>query len=110
MSEGVDVFFIVYEALDDFACFWVGVGFVASAIDIVVEGAVEISHDNSMWGSARVRYGLDFFPKVVGVVFGGCVNCEDVYLGKIGEGEEEMEGVIVVVICYVGNFAAAGLA
>ena len=53
---------------------------------------------------------MDFFPKVVGVVFGGCVDCEDIYLGKIGEGEEKVEGVIVVVICYVGNFAAAGLA
>ena len=54
MSVGVDVFFIVYEALDDFACFRLGVGFVASAINLVVEGAVEFPHDNSMWGSARV--------------------------------------------------------
>ena len=48
MSEGVNKFFVVQEAIKYFSWFGVWVGFVAGAVLEVVERAVKVSQYDSM--------------------------------------------------------------
>ena len=76
VSIGVDVLFIFYYAIYDFPGFRVGVGFVTSAILVVVESAVKVPQDDPVGFFACRAIFMYVVPEVVWAVGRGGVNSE----------------------------------
>ena len=69
VSKAVDVLLVVDEGVDHLPGLWVRVGFISTAVHGMVEGAVVISHEDSVFSFALVGYVVDGVPEAIGVVF-----------------------------------------